>query len=280
MGFWPGRDEKQRVPVKGRDVAFVEMGKGDPVLLLHGFPTNSFLWRDVAPRVAEKHRVIVPDLPGFGHSLSLDGSEPMTVTALADRMDGLLAELKVPVCQVAGHGLGGAVAQALAARTDRVRRLALLDGIAFDEHWPGREMRLLRLPLVGEYVINFRAATSIAEGLRKGVVSKDRIAGEVRRGYVRVLAERSDGGRGMLRVARGLRHEEVLDATERLRVKKIPTLVVWGDEDAFLPVTIGERYAREMPSTRLVIVPQAGHFVMEDDFEAVADLLMEFFSGE
>src|SRR3954468_20020958 len=101
-------------------------GSGDPIVLLHGFPTSGHLWLDVVAKLPEGHRVIVVDLLGYGRS---DGplSAHYTVSAHAGRVLALLDQLKAERCCVVGHGTGGAVAARLAIdHPQRVSSLALI----------------------------------------------------------------------------------------------------------------------------------------------------------
>ena len=93
MGF----PAKRYVQVNSKSMAYVEMGEGDPIVFLHGNPTSSFLWRNIAPHLADMGRCIVPDLIGMGDSEKLDDSGPgrYTFAEHATYLDGLLAALDV-----------------------------------------------------------------------------------------------------------------------------------------------------------------------------------------
>jgi haloalkane dehalogenase len=88
--------EKKFVSVKGKQIAYVEEGSGDPIVLLHGNPTSSFLWRNVIPELVESGRVIVPDLIGQGDSEKLpasDGPERYSLEVAYSYVDGLLESI-------------------------------------------------------------------------------------------------------------------------------------------------------------------------------------------
>jgi len=91
------RHPKKSVGVRGRRMAYVEVGEGDPIVFLHGNPTSSYLWRNVIPHLATRGRCIAPDLIGMGDSEKLDGSGPGRYRFVEHReyLDGLLAALGV-----------------------------------------------------------------------------------------------------------------------------------------------------------------------------------------
>src|ERR1700690_2027220 len=113
-------------PIDGFSLAYDRIGHGPPVLLLHGWPGDRHDWREVAPRLAEDHELIVPDLRGFGESDAhlADPSEQYDAAAQARSLAGLLAEISLGPVVVAGYDVGSRVAQRLAR--DAPERVAAL----------------------------------------------------------------------------------------------------------------------------------------------------------
>lgn len=247
-------------------------GGGEPVVLLHGFPTSSHLWARTAACLPEGHRVIVVDLLGFGRSDRPNG-QPLGVKAHAERVHELLDVLGVNFACVVGHEYGAAVAQALAVRwPQRVVRLGLVCPAAYDE-WPVRELRLARgmLPLTRHL-----PATFLLGMLRK----------ELQRGYTDRPGERA-GERSIERFLRPFRtaegrdalvaHLEALDSAEtvqlapRLRDLPMPAAVVCGAHDPFVPPAVGERLVADIPEATLAVIADGRHFLPEEAPRAVAD---------
>src|SRR5262245_8614704 len=120
----------------GLTLGYRELGSGPAVLLLHGWPTSSFLWRGVMPAIARANRVVALDMPGFGAS-----DKPLGVRydfELFERaVDGLLAALGVERVGVAGHDLGGPIALDWAIRNpERVTSIALLNTLVYPDFDP------------------------------------------------------------------------------------------------------------------------------------------------
>src|SRR5918999_3842655 len=121
-------------------------GAGEPVVLIHGFPTSGHLWGELVPLVPSGHRVVVVDLLGYGRS-DRPRAGRVTLRAHADRTIELFDVLGIDRACVVGHDVGGGVAQSMAVRyPERVSRLCLIDSVAFGG-WPGREVRLARAVL-------------------------------------------------------------------------------------------------------------------------------------
>src|SRR3954470_17842916 len=115
------------VEVDGLALAYREQGAGPAVLLLHGWPTSSFLWRDVMPPIAERNRVIALDLPGFGAS-DKPGDVRYGFELFGKALDGFLAALDIDRTAIGVHDLGGPIGIHWAVHhPERVTKLALLN---------------------------------------------------------------------------------------------------------------------------------------------------------
>jgi pimeloyl-ACP methyl ester carboxylesterase len=102
-------------------------GAGEPIVLIHGFPTSSHLWRDVVPLLPSGRRVVVVDLLGYGRS-DRPMERDLSIKGHAERVIALLDALRIQYAAIVGHDLGGGIAQYLAVRhPTRVERHALID---------------------------------------------------------------------------------------------------------------------------------------------------------
>ena len=131
--------EKERAVVHGKEMAFVDIGAGDPIVLLHGNPTSSYLWRNVIPHVAHLGRCIAPDLIGMGDSAKLDASGPDSYTFVEHRrfLDALLEELGVSQRAVfVVHDWGSALGfDWIARHRDAVAGVAYMEAIVQPVTW-------------------------------------------------------------------------------------------------------------------------------------------------
>jgi pimeloyl-ACP methyl ester carboxylesterase len=252
-------------------------GTGEPIVFIHGFPTSSHLWSDVATLTPKGHRVVVLDLLGYGRSDPPAPGADLSIRAHADRVVALLDALGINYATIVGHDLGGGIAQSLAIRhPTRVSRLCLINAVAFDD-WPGREVKLVRatMPLTRHLPATWMLSVLRADLLRGYVVSA-RGTHSVDQ-FVRPFL--SESGRDVL-----VSHLTALDSTEtkslepRLKDIVAPTSVVWGAEDPFLAATIGRRLAEAIPGATLDVVPDIRHFTPDEAPERVAEALSHLLS--
>jgi pimeloyl-ACP methyl ester carboxylesterase len=248
-------------------------GVGEPVVLIHGFPTSSHIWSETVPLLPKGHRVVVVDLLGYGRSDRPTGRD-VTVRGHAERMIALLDELSINYACVVGHDVGGGIAQMMAIRWPaRVSRLGLINSVAFDE-WPGREVKVARamLPLTRHLPATWLLSI-LRTDLMRGYLVPSRGTHSIDM-YVRTFA--SPEGRDAL-----VAHLMALDAAEtkalepRLKDIVAPTAILWGAEDPFLPPSIGRRLQSAIPGATLEVVPDMRHFTPEEAPEKVAAVLAD-----
>jgi pimeloyl-ACP methyl ester carboxylesterase len=253
-------------------------GAGEPIVLLHGFPTSSHLWGKLVPLLPEGHRVVVVDLLGYGRS-DRPGGRSLSLRAHAERVIELLDALGINYACVVGHELGGGVAQVMAVRWPaRVSRLCLVCPVAFDE-WPVREIRLARamVPLTRHLPPTW-VLTALRKELLRGYTDHELGTHSIDR-YVKPFGTAE--GRNVL-----VDHLLALDPAEtsalapRLKDLVMPTAVVAGAHDPFIPLATAERLRVDVPGATLDVVPDARHFVPEESPEAVAGVVARLLARE
>jgi pimeloyl-ACP methyl ester carboxylesterase len=246
-------------------------GAGEPVVFVHGFPTSGHLWSDVVAQMPAGHRLVVVDLLGYGRSDPPTG-RALTLRAHAERVVELLDALGIVQACIVGHHLGGGVAQSLAVHWPaRVSRLALVNSVAF-ERWPSRDLRIARalMPLTRHLAPHLLLPLLRAD-LERGYSDATRATHSIDK-YGRPFS--SLEGRDVF-----MRHLGALDAREtvalgtRLGEIAAPTAVIWGANDPFLPLSLGQRLAKAIPDATLDVVPGARHFTPEDAPRPVAEIL-------
>lgn len=251
------------------------------VLLLHGFPTSSRLWRKVAPEMCagtgDDLYVLAPDLVQLGES-ERTGSA-IDLATQARLMLGLLDARGIDKVVVAGHGLGGAVAVHLAALDSRrVAGLALLDTPLHADAWPVAGALPMLIP--GVRAICGRALPVVpwlAERVLATLVGRGSDAGGLRPldRYVDEL-RRPGAARGLVHFATAVDPVAIESAWHIVRASPPPTLVMWGADDRVHNLTYGRRVAGEIPSAAWVPVAGAGHLLPEERPERVAEELVAF----
>lgn len=267
--------ERANIDVDGVRASYLTAGAGPLVLLLHG-TYWSRVWLPVVDRLAAAGlRPVAVDLPGLGRSGGELTSATATVPALARWVARFLAVLdeKGPVA-VAGHDIGGAIAQHLHAAAEiEVSRLALVNSVTYDS-WPVPGVARYRDPAVV-------AATTVPDILaaRRQAVT----AALARPATEAELADYLDPwtdlrvARSWMALAAAADSRYTLDLVPALRASAVPKLLIWGEDDTFQKVAFAERFAAEMPNATLLRIPDAGHIPMENAPDMVAGALIEFF---
>ncbi|WP_241483186.1 alpha/beta fold hydrolase [Nocardiopsis halophila] len=272
------RVRRSTVRVGDTVVSYLTAGQeGPPVLLLHG-TYWSRVWRPVLPHLAEAGlRPFALDFPGLGRSDGELSLETASVPALADRVEEFASALEISgPFAVAGHDIGGAVAQHLLARGGSgVSRLALVNSVTYDS-WPVPAVARFRDPEVAaattaeEFLsARRRVVTAALAGAATEELIADYLApwteARVRRSWM-ALAGAADSG-------------YTLDLVPALRASPVPKLLVWGEDDGFQRVEYAERFDSEIPETTLVRIPEAAHIPTENAPDEVARALIGFFTA-
>ena len=267
-----------RIPDRTR-IAYRELGDGPAALLVHGWPTSSFLFRNVMPTLAEHNRVVAIDLPGFGAS-----DKPADARYDFDHFEGVidafLAAIGVDRVAVVGHDLGGPVAVHWAlGRLDRVTHIGLLNTLLYPEFSPAVTdfVTALMNPAGAERITS---DAGLAELMRFGVsdpaVITDEIAAAVAAPF------RDDAARATLaRAGYGLGLRGFAEIAAGLGLITCPVAVVYGTGDQVLPDVdeTFERLQRDVPHAVVTPLPGLGHFVTEEAPRAVAAALASFLAG-
>lgn len=253
------------------------LGTGEPVVLLHGFGATSFTWRHLAPELAEDHQVFLVDLKGHGRSPK-PPDDRYSLYDQADLVRGWIAARDLREVTLVGNSYGGGVALVTALRlrgTDRLKRLVLLDTVAYEQPLPFF-VALLRLPLLGPVSLALISPECAARlVLEKTFHDDDKIPPSAVREYAAPLRE--PGGRhAMIEAARQAIPSDVDRLVAEYPELGVPTLIVWGRDDEIVPVSIGRRLAKALPRARMAILPECGHAPQEECPELVVALVRVF----
>ena len=250
--------------LNGDRVAYLDEGRGEVILLLHGMAGSSQTWRSVMGPLSRRYRVVAPDL--LGHGDSAKPRSDYSLGAFAVFLRDLLDELGVAQATIVGHSLGGGVAmQFVYQHPDYCQRLILIGsgGLGPDVGWtlrllsaPGAE---LILPIiapppvlsVGEHVRSWFGKRGIASprGAEMWSAYRSLADAETRQAFLRTLRSVVD--------YRG----QAVSALNRLHVRAdMPTMAIWGDSDTIIPVDHGYAARETRPDVRLEVLPGVGHF--------------------
>jgi pimeloyl-ACP methyl ester carboxylesterase len=267
-----------RIPVGPGSMHVERYGHGGaPILLVHGFGTCAFLWRDVGPLLAIANRTAFAiDLFGYGES-DRPFDAQYGIAAQSDYLDRALTALRLSKATVVGVDLGAAVAMHLAFnRPDRVERLVLINPIAFDEV-PADDIKSMQRS-TARFALRISrgvlgAAPLIRELLERSVSDPSHMPDGLLARYLAPYVG-LEGVNHLLGLARAVDDEDMREVD--LGQIDCPSLIVWGDQDSFVSPKLGDRLADTIPGSRLVRLPGCGRLVPEEAPETLANLILEF----
>lgn len=277
------------VEVDGVKVFYRQAGppNGPVILMLHGFPASSHMFRDLMPRLADRYRVIAPDYPGYGHSDAPSVAQfAYSFERLTDIIEGLTEKLGLKRYSLYIQDFGGPVGLRLATRhPERVQALIVQNAVAHAEglsaafaparlYWANRNaetekpMRELLTPATTRFQYLHGAARPERINPDSWVLHQ-------------ALLDRPGNADIQLALLHDYRNNPPLYPTWQayLRERQPPTLVVWGKNDPFFTLEGANAYRRDLPKAEVHLF-EGGHFLLEEHAEAVAKLMRKFLDGQ
>lgn len=268
------------------ELSYIQDGTLDPaapvVVILHDFPGDAETMRPLLGATGATPALAF-DLLGYGQS-SRPWPADLSVWGHADALNLALRSLGTRQVTLVGLGLGGGIAQVLATRLapELMQRLVLIDSIAFDysnsPNWPLPEMEKRRDP---EAPMRAHVADVIAD-LRATIPQGSAAPAPFPAATLDALVAPYDSevGKELLYLQiRGLVPSYMNAVAADLATLACPTLIIWGQRDTVVPLAWGQRLQRVIPGSRLEVIPDAGHLIMNDAPQAVARLVGDFVAG-
>jgi cis-3-alkyl-4-acyloxetan-2-one decarboxylase len=262
---------------------YVDEGQGEPIVLLHGNPTWSYLYRSFIPPLSKSHRCLAPDHMGFGRSdKPLD--RPYTLAKHIENLTALLDHLGVSDITLVMQDWGGPTGLGFAVdHPERVKRLVILNTWAFRLPEATRLAPLLELfrqPHVGEAMV--QGLNLFVEGfLPAGIYHQERL-NEIMPAY-RAPFPDWNSRIGTLRFPRDIPVGDAHPSTptmgyiqDNLGKLKVPTIIIWGMHDPVIPPAIIEAWTAVYPHAEVHRLETASHFLQEDEPEEIVSLIQGF----
>lgn len=267
--------DRRTIEVDGTRLSYLSTGheQDRPLLLLHG-TFWSRVWAPVLPALGARARCVALDLPGFGASGGELDVDSATVPALARTVLRAADALGLDEFDLAGHDIGGGIAQHVAATSGRVGKLVLMNSVLFDS-WPVPAVERFRDPQV-------RAATTPEKLLEARVVS-------TRGSVLRELTDEELDDylspwhdparvRSWTALAAAADPKYTMELVPALQQAALPTRLVWGRDDDFQKIGFARRYVGEIPGADLVEV-DGKHIPTEDSPAEVAAAIADHLAG-
>ncbi|NRB48598.1 MAG: alpha/beta fold hydrolase [Saprospiraceae bacterium] len=268
--------KSQFIKVEHLKLHYLEMGSGEPILLLHGWPTSSYLWRNLIPTLAENNRVIALDLPGFGRS-DKRLSDSFSFPYQNKMIDSFLKELGIEKVNLAVHDLGGPLGLFWAVKNpEKVMRITFLNTLVYPEFsWAVKLFGLSTLlPGVKTWLTSPRG---LRAAMRLGIVNKDDLSKQDVEQYQRPFQSK-ESRKVLLKTVHRLSIKGYHEIAEKLPKFKIPIQIIYGKNDKILPdvAKTMARVKQDLPQAELIALDGCGHFLQEDKPQEIALLMATF----
>lgn len=266
--------DKKYVQIDGVSLHYEQEGLGRPLIFLHGIPTDYLLWRSITPALTYGNTIYNLDLMGFGLS-----EKPATQTYSLDTYVGQLSKLianfhlENPI--LVGHEIGGVIATLYTLRNPgKVRKLIIMDAPLYSAA-PPLVMRLLRTRLVGNL---FTGDWFLKRILHGGMTKPELMTDAILTDYLKPYHDDPGARPALLKCVRELNLRPVLENEVQSNLGKIqaPTLIVWGADDPYVPLTFSKKLKDDIPNSELYVVLRSGHYIQEERGEDVRAAVKEF----
>ena len=261
---------------------YLDEGRGETLLMLHGNPTWSFYYRNLIQGLKHNYRCVVPDHIGCGLS-DKPQEYNYTLAQHIDNLEELCDRLKLDNLTLVMHDWGGAIGMGYAIRLpEKIKRLVVFNTAAFISDRIPFSINLCRLPILGPIaILGFNAFAGLAA--RWACKKKARMVGQVRKGYL--APYNSPRNRiGNLRFVQDIPMTpdipsyHVVEAIESQLgfFRNRPVMIVWGKQDFCFNDYYLERWKKFFPEAEIHEVENAGHYVVEDAYEDIIPWMIQF----
>jgi haloalkane dehalogenase len=242
-----------------------------PVLCMHGWPQSSYMWRHLLPALASVgRRAVAPDLSGFGDS---PPDLPGTFEHHVELVERFRHQIGLDRVVLVVHDTGGLIGLRWACdHPDAVAGLVITNtGFFPDIDWI-EIAKTMRTPIQGEALMDSLSREGFATLMQEASTEFDERALDE---YWKAFTT-ARGRRGMLELYRSFDLDELEPYQRRLAALAVPTLILWGRQDEYIPLDYASRFAREIPGSKLVWLEDVRHFLFEDEPERCAREVTDF----
>lgn len=269
-------DKPNVIEIQGNSITYYREGKGEPILFIHGITTYSFIWKSIVPYFSDKYDVILIDLLGCG-----DSDKPLHEDFSLKRQSLLLKEfcqkLEISKLHLVCHDIGGGIGQIFAVNyPDLIFDLTLINTVAYN-FWPVQPIIAMRTPIIRQI-----AMASLDYGMfelivKRGLFYKTQLTTELMNYFWKPM-KTALGRKGFLHFAKCLDNKNLTEIENELRQLEMPVLIIRGEADVYLNASISEKLHSEIPTSQLIKIETAGHFMQEDEPEKISKAILNFYN--
>jgi pimeloyl-ACP methyl ester carboxylesterase len=280
-GAWP---EPKQVKTHLGTIEYVDIGEGPAIVFLHLILADGTHWDKMPPLLSDRFRCIIPTMPMGAHRIPANDDADLSAAGLARAVAELIDHVGANDVTLVGNDSGGAISQVVAANhPERLNRVVLTNCDIYDvfppkmfsyfkllPYIPGGisiTARALKIRALWGLPFVFKLLTNEVDGVKIDRWAKAMLANKLSR-------------RDANKVIKGFGPEVTNAAAATLRSTKLPFLVAWGADDKAFKPALAERFCREVPTAKLVMIENCKTLVCWDQPERLAELISEFISSE
>jgi len=257
-------------------IAYADTSTGSEILIfMHGLPTAKELFAPVLPLLRPSYRCITFDLNDYGQSEKI--GLHISHRERADVLDELRAHLDIDKFNLIAHDLGASVAiDYMGGCAQHIRKLVLMSPPVYPFFREPFIVRLTRTPGLGALSLLLFGRFTFAAGIRRGMVHKERLTPELLEAFYEPFSG-AVGRAALLRILRwGRPHDIFKDYPKIIRSMQVPTLILQGQHDPYIPAAQVLRLKEDIPHSKLVFIPDGAHFLPIDTPRQVAQEINDF----
>ncbi len=267
-----------KIDIDDYQIAYHREGSGEPIVLVHGITSYSFLWRNVVPHLRDKHEVIAYDLLGNGES-----DKPLNISYSIKKHAHILEKLTdkwgISKFHLVGHDVGGGISQIFAVNNpEMLHTLTLINSVAYD-FWPVQPIIAMRTPIIRQLAMASLDIGAFKALIRHGVYKKENVNADIVE-YFNKPMRTSNGRKAFLHFAKSLNNQDLLDIEKELQSLPIRTLIIRGMADPFLSSEISSQLHKNIPHSEYVKINNSGHYIQEDEPELLAKTILDFINSQ
>jgi len=250
-------------------------GTGRDIFLLHGFASSTYTWEKVIPYLTKQgYHVWALDMKGFGWSDKPEDAKYDTVT-LMQEVNKWMDVMGLKDVVFAGNSLGGAIAVLMALEhPDKTGQIVLIDSAGYPIDKPF-VIKMAKIPLAGEITKLFFGRWVVELILKEVMFNDDKVTEEQIDAYFKRMST-ENALDAQVALARSIDFEAMSIYTRRIPEIKNRTLIIWGENDEWIPLESGHNFKRDLSNSKLVILPECGHIPQEEKPEQTAKLIIDF----
>ncbi len=268
--------ESHFTQVGDTNIHYLSAGQGETILLLHGWPTSAYLWRDLMPELSENYQVIAIDLPGFGKS-DKNPADSYSFRYYGRILDGFLENLNIEHVTLGVHDLGGPIGLYwMVQDMGRVDRLILFNTLVYPEF-----SRMVKIFALGTMLPGVKNMMTSPKGIKRaiyfGVNQKYKLTDETIQQYQAPFGD-STSRKVLLKSIQRLSLKAFEEIKEKLPSFKGPVQILYGEKDKILPkvATTMQRVKADLPQSEITSFPDCGHFLQEEVPQELSQAIINF----